>query len=48
MRQVAFRFAALMVVMAGVGFWFSDYLAIDGCLDGGGAWDYEGGVCHFE
>jgi hypothetical protein len=29
------------------GAWFDDWLDIDTCLDGGGAWDYQRDTCRY-
>lgn len=41
-------FLLIMLAVAGAGYlWFTDYLAIGGCVDGGGAWDYAKKACRY-
>lgn len=42
---VLFTSVAGLVILAFVAI---DYLSVDACLDGGGRWDYERGVCQHE
>jgi hypothetical protein len=36
---------AALVVMLAAGWWMRGQLLIDGCLDGGGSWDYDLAAC---
>jgi hypothetical protein len=43
-RRTLIVVAALLVMLA-AGWWMRGQLIIDGCLDGGGSWDYDLAVC---
>ena len=45
MRKIAFIFLGL-IFMAAFALWLKKELAIDSCLDHGGKWNYEDGICH--
>ena len=43
--SVIILFLALLMLAA---FWVPGQLAIDSCLDAGGAWDYEQEMCRYK
>jgi len=36
-----------VILFTVVTFWFKHWLSIDECLDSGGRWNYEEGVCEY-
>lgn len=44
-RRTVFLAAVLTATAIGSGLWVERQLRIDACLDGGGRWDYGGGIC---
>lgn len=44
-RRIIFLAAVLITTAIGSGLWVERQLRIDACLDGGGRWDYGGGIC---
>jgi hypothetical protein len=37
--------AILLLVVTALGYWAKGWMDIDRCLDGGGRWNYDKGVC---
>lgn len=44
-KRTAFALVTIVVLL---GLWLSTQFQIDGCLDQGGAWNYQEGKCEFE
>ncbi|WP_166642746.1 hypothetical protein [Methylocaldum gracile] len=44
LRKIIILAVVLILLMAG-GIWLRKQLQIDSCLDAGGRWNYEEGVC---
>jgi len=45
-RSLSIAVALLFAILAlSIAFWLKRQLQIDGCLDGGGKWDYEAAKC---
>ena len=40
-------FAILLVLLVIFGYWFKGQIDIDRCLDSGGRWNYEKGICQY-
>jgi hypothetical protein len=39
--------AAVVVALLAAGLWVRQFFQIDGCLDSGGRWNYDSGVCEY-
>jgi len=44
-KRRVLKYIVWIVLVIACGFWIRGCVRIDTCLDRGGAWDYENGVC---
>lgn len=40
--------ALFLLFLIAFGYWFKKYMDIDRCLDSGGRWNYEKGICEYK
>ena len=45
-KKVLLIAAALLLIA--FAYWMKDYLDVDKCLDSGGRWNYEKGICEYQ